>query len=562
MLKTILVLPDGSELSSGTGTENAIGSITITQWVNDAQELSVGSACANMVEAEILSPAGGLNISAGDEITVYRQEDGMQRHKIGLFTAQKPTRPSANKLRLTAFDRMIRLDVDLSGWLAELTGWPYRAEEFARMVCSRCGLNLKNETLTNGEYKIQKFAADNLTGRTLVKWLGQIAGSFARITPDGELEFAWYAEKTGVSIGPRYIPGTQLAITYGDENLGLKSDDLEVGGAEYNLSVSSASIIAACAEENLRLTITPSNVQYYYFQNSLSYEDYTVAPVERVQIRQTEDDVGCAHPEGQEEVNTCRITGNYLLSSSNAAALEPVATHLYERLKSVSYTPCKVSIPANGHILAGDIVRIIDRNGKVMTLYVMRKTQTGQRDTLECTGSPTRDSTMEINNQKQDSLSGKVLNLRMDLEGLRLENREGEEKLAALSVNVSGIETQVRHQQKTMEGTAAQLTQIRQNAESVAISVKNIQDNGVSRVETATGYTFGADGLRIQKSGEEMANRLDNTGMYVTRSGECILQANNAGVVATDVRVRNYLMVGGHARLEEYPDQRTACFFV
>ena len=562
MLKTILVLPDGSELSSGTGTENAIGSITITQWVNDAQELSVGSACANMVEAEILSPAGGLNISAGDEITVYRQEDGMQRHKIGLFTAQKPTRPSANKLRLTAFDRMIRLDVDLSGWLAELTGWPYRAEEFARMVCSRCGLNLKNETLTNGEYKIQKFAADNLTGRTLVKWLGQIAGSFARITPDGELEFAWYAEKTGVSIGPRYIPGTQLAITYGDENLGLKSDDLEVGGAEYNLSVSSASIIAACAEENLRLTITPSNVQYYYFQNSLSYEDYTVAPVERVQIRQTEDDVGCAYPEGQEEANTCRITGNYLLSSSNAAALEPVATHLYERLKSVSYTPCKVSIPANGHILAGDIVRIIDRNGKVMTLYVMRKTQTGQRDTLECTGSPTRDSTMEINNQKQDSLSGKVLNLRMDLEGLRLENREGEEKLAALSVNVSGIETQVRHQQKTMEGTAAQLTQIRQNAESVAISVKNIQDNGVSRVETATGYTFGADGLRIQKSGEEMANRLDNTGMYVTRSGECILQANNAGVVATDVRVRNYLMVGGHARLEEYPDQRTACFFV
>ena len=59
-----------------------------------------------------------------------------------------------------------------------------------------------------------------------------------------------------------------------------------------------------------------------------------------------------------------------------------------------------------------------------------------------------------------------------------------------------------------------------------------------------------------------MENLLDNTGMYVRRSGEVILQANAAGVQATDVVVRNYLVVGTHARFEDYPVGRTACFYL
>jgi len=63
-----------------------------------------------------------------------------------------------------------------------------------------------------------------------------------------------------------------------------------------------------------------------------------------------------------------------------------------------------------------------------------------------------------------------------------------------------------------------------------------------------------------------MENLLDNTGMYVRRSGQVILQANAAGVVATDVTVRNYLVIGTHARLEDYTGStdgnRTACFYL
>jgi hypothetical protein len=70
VLKTLIVLPDGTELYSGAGTTNAIRSVTITECVNASQELALGSVCANMVEAKLITPEGGLDITAGDEIAV------------------------------------------------------------------------------------------------------------------------------------------------------------------------------------------------------------------------------------------------------------------------------------------------------------------------------------------------------------------------------------------------------------------------------------------------------------------------------------------------------------
>ena len=61
MLKTIIVLPDGTELSSGVGTKNAIKSVTITECVNDSQELTLGSACSNMIELTAITPNGGFS---------------------------------------------------------------------------------------------------------------------------------------------------------------------------------------------------------------------------------------------------------------------------------------------------------------------------------------------------------------------------------------------------------------------------------------------------------------------------------------------------------------------
>lgn len=112
------------------------------------------------------------------------------------------------------------------------------------------------------------------------------------------------------------------------------------------------------------------------------------------------------------------------------------------------------------------------------------------------------------------------------------------------------------------------LTQIQQTADGLNIRIQTLEnaDGTVREVTTTTGYTFNADGLTIYKSGEEIKNLLDNTGMKVTRSDEEILTANNEGVSAINLTARQYLIIGGNSRFEDYANdtdtKRTACFFI
>lgn len=361
-MKHILRLSNGTEISSGLPTGNAIQSMTITQCVNDGQTLNLGSACTNMLQAELITPDGGFNIAAGEEMTLFVQED-TRLTQLGVFVAEKPVRPTAHSMRLTAYDRVIKLDRDLSAWLASLTGWPYRLMEFTAMVCDACGLELCSEELPNGDFLVRQFYLPGVSGRKLIQWVGQVAGRFCRATHDGKLEFAWYTPSV--------------------------------------------------------VSVTP-NGEHPYYENALTVEDYVIHPIEKVQIQATQEDVGAVWPDGDGEKNTYRITGNLLLTAQTTAELQPVAQTLYAQLKDVAYTPCKVEIPTCRDIRAGDIVTINDRNGKTVTAYVMQKTYSNHRDTLECMGSYRFDSAAVFNEQSYGTLSQKMLEINLQMEGMRI----------------------------------------------------------------------------------------------------------------------------------------------
>lgn len=100
------------------------------------------------------------------------------------------------------------------------------------------------------------------------------------------------------------------------------------------------------------------------------------------------------------------------------------------------------------------------------------------------------------------------------------------------------------------------------SADDVSIVVREEVAGGI---ELNTGYRFDADGLNISKKGEQMENLLDNTGMYVTRSGDPILTANKDGVDAVNLHASTYLIIGkgnGRSRFEDYGIDRTGCFWV
>lgn len=107
--------------------------------------------------------------------------------------------------------------------------------------------------------------------------------------------------------------------------------------------------------------------------------------------------------------------------------------------------------------------------------------------------------------------------------------------------------------------------ELKLDAEAVNIAIEKEMAKGVDRVETKTGYRFDSDGLTISKSGEEMSNVLDNTGMYVKRGETDVLTANKNGVDALNLHAKTYLIIGaenGRSRFEDYLTNRTGCFWV
>ena len=504
--KTVIILPDGTELKSGINSQYPILSTAIMESVNESQELAIGSTCANKLEAKIRITDGSSLFSAGQEISAYKEDTNGVRRLVGMFTLEKPVRVSANTVSITAYDRISWLDKDLSGWIKDYQ-FPDSLYLFANNVCQACGLSLHNESIPNGDHYVNAFSGNGITGRQLIRWVGQAAGSFARATPDGQLEFAWY--------------------------------------------------------EDIQKTITP-NGDLFYYQNGLNYSDYQTMPIEKVQIQQTDNDVGVIWPDELGEKNTYKITGNYLLTAEKTEDLAPVAQTIYEQIQNVSYTPCKIETPVDLDVRPGSIVHVIDRNGKEITAYVMNRTVSGQRMTLECTGSYRRDSVSVVNETSFRALSGKVMDLKIGVEGIKAENRDTAGKVASLALNVDNINATVQMHEIRLKEEETERTQVEQTAEAVKIAVERIQSDGVTKLKTGKGYTFDDSGLHIQDSNSDIRNTLDHTGMYVKRNNEIMLQANNSGVIATDVTVNNYLSIA-NARFELYDDgtgaKRTACFF-
>ena len=374
MMQYLLVLPDGTELSAGTPGQNALRSLQWTHTVNAGTDLTPGSACADSLEAELwVEPGQSPGITAGQELTLYRVEGGA-RTRLGIFIAESPVRGKRNLYRLTAYDRMVNTEQDLSPWLRERQGdFPMTLDAFVQQVAEACGVPLAGALPRNGSYAVQAFYADGLTGRQLLQWAAQAAGCFVHCNADGALEFGWYTDARGVH---SLVPGAEAAPDLG--------------------------------------TAVP------YREDGLAYEDYTAAPIDKVQIRQSDSDVGVIFPAEETGTNALVLQGNLLLTARSDEALRPVARALYEAAAAwPAYTPCTVSAFAACPVTAGEHLYVVTPGGQRLETCVMSAVYTAGETRLESTGNPRRDSVAAVNSSRLN-LQGKLLEIQADIDGLRV----------------------------------------------------------------------------------------------------------------------------------------------
>ena len=473
--KHLLVLADGTEIGSGQVGDNAVRSVSYTQTVADDTDLAPGAACACKLEIELwVQPGHALRITSGTEMSCYRLDAAGGREKIGVFRAVKPTKASRNTYKVYAYDAVSRLDGIQSTWLRSIQGqFPMSLWAFAQAVAARCGVTIANTALpANGSYQVQAFFADDLTGWQLLAWVAQAAGCFLRANADGALEFAWYKDRRDIVIGPG--EGAAASTLLADSTGAL----LQEADGYYLLA-------AAAADAD---GVTP------YYDGTLSYEDYTCATIDKVQIWQSSDDVGVVFPAGETCTNALTIEGNLLLTTSTDAALRPVAQALYAQMQAVEYTPCTVRIPAAQAAAlglgAGQIVRVQDARGRVFDTWIMSASWSANGVTLESTGNASRDGSAATNQQIYKNLTGKMLEIRTSVDGLELKASElqgdytelllevegisatvsaQDGRLATLELTVDGIETTVSGK---IDGNQAQ-TLINQSLDSITLSAAN-----------------------------------------------------------------------------------------
>ena len=457
-------------LADGTVLYDNIVSVSWTEQVNsDSDNITPGAVCSNAIDISFwVRSDDTLKIAQGTELTYYKIDDYTAvETKIGVFTCEKPEKDGSNKYKVTAYDNVTKLDIDVSSWLNALT-FPISISSFATQLATKCGLEFANSAPINGDYSVQAFTATNVTGRELMKMVAQATGCFIRAASDGELEYAWYVTNSKLSIAPNGSSNGFYFKTAKDKEEKILHDRQVV-------RLRTADVVSGR---------TP------YFSGQLAFSDFTVTAIDKVQVKQSDNDVGIIYPDDATGTNALVVSGNKLLVTDSDATLRPYVKNLYERLNNMVYVPCSnIQTPETLDIRAGDIVTVTDGKIEFVT-WITSVKHSGNKCTFESVGSIVRNTTTSVNNAKYNS----------------------KQKILEISATVDGLTVKAEQTTKDVNGLSTQYTELKQTFDSfelTAVTDGNVRskfalDPSSVTIESGT-ITFKGDTLVVDSDNFKLA---------------------------------------------------------
>ena len=342
MLRTLIRLSDGTEISSGSDASMNIRSCTTTHCCNSGEELTIGSVCAACVEMVVQAPDNTLK--SDDVFTLYKVDDAGNRTQIGIFNIFAPEKKGEHLYKVTAYDNVIKLDKDITEWFIEvLKSHILNPSQLAKMVCEECGMVLGYHPLYDSDLHVisqPPLPNEPITGRKVIRWIAEMLGYFCVAAPNGELGFRWYVDKTNVVLsgtGSRF----RMRGSYKFKN--------------HILPIDSVRIIDS--NGNYRSSTIDSIGNQYIIRDNPFLEGYASVKHAGYILQRLLD---------EKEIFECQGYG--------------------------SLAACEVSMPTSLDVKVGDIIVVDEQDPGMQNTYkncmrVMTKIQKGQKDTLYCTGS-------------------------------------------------------------------------------------------------------------------------------------------------------------------------------
>lgn len=185
------------------------------------------------------------------------------------------------------------------------------------------------------------------------------------------------------------------------------------------------------------------------YKKDPKYEDYVVRQINKLRIRQEENDIGATYPdtEPSDKDNVYIVEDNFLVYGKSTADLQAIAQNLYNKIIGISYRPFNSDCVGNPCMEVGDPVRLMTKYEMVESYILVRRLKGIQalNDNYSSKGTARRTQNANSVQKSIIQLKGKTNALVRNVEETRLEMKDIEKDLQTqITINAGQIDLRVR----------------------------------------------------------------------------------------------------------------------
>ena len=284
-------------------------SLRLSEKLIDKQSMEFVGCIASIFKISV----HGLNYDIkGKKITVRIWTDGTEEEPVTLFNGIVDSAVSqSNKWNkeITAYDELYTLgNTEVAAWYKSLK-FPITLKNLRDSLFAYIGLEQVETNLPNDSVTIKKqYDPNTLQALAVIKAICQINGAFGIVNREGKFEYR--------------ILGKIKQTTYPSVTL-FPSNNLFPADPDV-----AASVAARIADE--------INAEYFSFYRRVDYEEFEVKVIDKVTVRQSEDDPGVTYGSG---ANNYIVQGNIFAYGLSNQELTAIAKNIYNSIGGFSYYP-------------------------------------------------------------------------------------------------------------------------------------------------------------------------------------------------------------------------------
>ena len=261
------------------------------------------------------------------EIGLMMEGWGLAWVPMGEYNITKAKRSKA-KIFIEASNNMLKFERDFSDIPMS---FPVTAQSLLSQICAKCGVLLDTPSFQNGTYTILSAPADKMSCRDIVYFISAIAGGWARCNRRGRLEI--FTPKNPQFIVEANVDGN-TDIVYGGDFTWWNNTMYDGGAFNTNM---------------VDDTVTPHDTK-----GELNIDDYPII-VTGVTLDTAEETLLAGSSR-----YTAAMSENPLIQHDAPQILQSV----FEIWRGFTFMPYEVNEFPNPQKEAGDLVELVDRNGK------------------------------------------------------------------------------------------------------------------------------------------------------------------------------------------------------